>query len=213
MIVTSEAEPGEDRRELASDNPSAQDDEALGKLLLGEETGRVDAAGRVEPLDRRTHREAAGRDDGGAEGDVLPTLDRDRVRVGEAAGALDPFDAVRLEELRDAAGHLLDDAVLPLVRGREVELRLADVDSELGKGLLGLLDRKGSLHPGLRRDAADPEAGAAELGLLLDADSLGAELRGADRGRITARAASQDGNVTFHRFLLLGRFRGRSYWR
>ena len=35
---------------------------------------------------------------------------------------------------------------------------------------------------------------------------LGAELRGADRGRVAARAASQDGNVTFHRFLLLGRF-------
>src|SRR5918995_1418951 len=207
------AEPGEDRRELAADDPAAQDDEALRKLLLREETRRVDAAGRVEPLDRRMHREAAGRDDGGAEGDVLPTLDRDRVRVGEAACALHPLDPIRLEELRNAAGHLLDDAVLPLVRGREVELWLADVDSELGEGLVGLLDREGGLHPGLCGDAADPEAGAAELGLLLDADGLGAELRGADRGRVAARAASQNGNVTFHRFLLLGRFRGRSYWR
>ena len=34
-------------------------------------------------------------------------------------------DAVRLEERRDAAGHLLDDRGLPLVRLREVERRLA----------------------------------------------------------------------------------------
>ena len=58
------------------------------------------------------------------EGDVLPALDRDRVRVLEAALALHPLDAVRLEEARDAARHLLDDAVLPLVRRAEVELGL-----------------------------------------------------------------------------------------
>ena len=40
---------------------------------------------------------------------------------------LHPLDAVRLEERGDAARHLLDDAVLPRGRGREVERRLADV--------------------------------------------------------------------------------------
>src|SRR5207253_3139191 len=108
----------------------------------------------------------------------------------EAAHALDPFDAVRLEEARDALRHLLDDARLPLVRDCEVELRLADVDAELREGLLGLLDREGRLHPRLRRDAADAQAGAPELRLLLDARDLGAELRRADRRGIAARAAA-----------------------
>ena len=41
----------------------------------------VDAPRRVEALDRRTQRERARRDDRLLEGDVLPALDRDRVRV------------------------------------------------------------------------------------------------------------------------------------
>ena len=117
------AEALEDRGELAADDAAAEDDEPLRHLRLREQAGRVDAARRVEPVDRRAHRERAGRDDRALEGDVLPALDRDRVRVLEAAGALHPLDAVRLEERRDAARHLLDDAGLPLVRGREVELR------------------------------------------------------------------------------------------
>ena len=104
--------------------------------------------------------------------------------------ALDPFDAVRLEERRDPARHLLDDAVLPLVRGREVEVGLPDLNAELAEGLLGFLDRERGLHPGLRRDAPDAQAGAAELRLLLDADGLGAELRGADRGGVAAGTAA-----------------------
>src|SRR6185312_15442012 len=131
----------------------------------------------------------------------LATLDLDRVRVAEAAGALDPLDAVRLEEARDTAGHLLDDGVLPLVGSREVERGLADPDAELGEALLGLLQREGRLYPGLGRDAADAEAGAAELGLLLDADGLGAQLGRADRCGVAAGAASEDGDVAFHELL------------
>src|SRR5437016_5329329 len=78
----------------------------------------------------------AGRDDRRLEGDVLSALDRDRVRILEAPGAAHPFDAVGLEERRDARGHLLDDGRLPLVRGREVELGLAHLHAELGEGLL-----------------------------------------------------------------------------
>ena len=103
------------------------------------------------------------------------------------------------------AGHLLDDRGLPLVRDRQVELRRADLDAELAEGLLGLLQRERGLHPRLGRDAADAQAGAAELGLLLDADDLRAELRGADRGRVAAGAASEDGNVTFHASILARR--------
>ena len=112
--------------------------------------------------------------------------------------ALDPLDPVRLEERRDAARHLLDDAALPRGSRLEVELRGADDHAELREGVLRLVDRVRGLHPRLRRDAAHAQARAAELRLLLDADGLRAELRGADRGGVPAGAPTQDGDVTFH---------------
>ena len=192
------AEALEDRRELAADDAAAEDDEAPRHLGLREQAGGVDAAGRVEPFDRRHDRERAGRDDRLLEGDVLPALDRDRVRALEAALALHPLDAVRLEEARDPARHLLDDAVLPLDRRAEVELRLRDVDAELGEHVLRLVQRVRGLHPRLRRDAAHAQAGAAELGLELDAGGLHAQLGCADRCGVPAGASAQDGDVNFH---------------
>ena len=106
--------------------PPPRIDETLRLLLLREQAGRVDAARRVEAGDRRPERRRAGRDDRLLEVHVLPALDRDRVRVVEAARALHPLDAVRLEEAGDALRHLLDDAGLPGVRRGEVERRLAD---------------------------------------------------------------------------------------
>ena len=100
----------------------------------------------------------------------------------------------------------LDDAGLPRVRRGEVEPRLADLDAELREALLGLLQRERGLHPRLRRDAADAQAGAAELRLLLDARDLRAELRGADRGGVAAGASAQDGDVNVHRLSLLESF-------
>ena len=96
------AEALEDRGELAADDPAAEHDEPARHLALGEQPGRVDAERRVEAFDRRTQRVRAGGDDRALEGDVLPALDRDRVRVLEAPGALDPLDAVRLEQAGDA---------------------------------------------------------------------------------------------------------------
>jgi hypothetical protein len=196
------AEAAEDRRELATDDPATEHDEPARNPGLRQQPRRVHAARRVEAGDRRREGERPRRDDRGAELHVLPALDLDRVRVLEAACALDPLDPVRLEQRGDAACHLIDDAGLPLVRRAEVEVRLADLNAELGEGLLGLLDRERGLNPRLGRDATDPQARAAELGLLLDANRLRAELRGADRSGISPRAASEDGDVTFHVYSL-----------
>src|SRR5438093_922893 len=130
---------------------------------LSEQTLGVDAPLGIEAVDRGKKRERAGRDDRVLEGDVLPTLDGNRVRVCKRAGSLDPLDTVRLEERRDALRHLLDDAVLPLVRFPEFELEAAELHAQLVEGVLGLFQRKGCLHPGLRRDAPDAQARAAEL--------------------------------------------------
>ena len=112
----------------------------------------------------RPQRRRAGGDDRGLESDVLGALHGERVRVLEPADAAHPLDAVRLEEAGDAGGHLVDDRVLPLVGAPEVELRLRDVDAELGEAVGRLLHGVGRLHPRFRGDAADAQAGAAELG-------------------------------------------------
>src|SRR5690349_24164789 len=44
----------EDRRELAADDPAAEDDESPRHLGLAEQPFRVDAARGIEPLDRWT---------------------------------------------------------------------------------------------------------------------------------------------------------------
>src|SRR2546430_1025854 len=127
-----------------------------------------------------------------------PTFDGEGVRVRERPVSLDPVDAVGLEERRDAVGHLLDDPGLPFVRRAELELEATELHAELVEGVLGFLQREGGLHPGLRRDAADAQARAAELGLALHAGDLRTELRSPDRGRVTARPSSENGDVDFH---------------
>src|SRR5581483_4976146 len=137
-------------------------------------------------------------DDRLLERDVLASVDGDRVRVAEPTEAFHPLHAVRLEEGRDTGRHLLDDAGLPRVRGGEVEPRLADLHAELREALFRLLQRERRLHPRLRRDAADAEAGTAEFRLLLDARDLRAQLGRADRGGVSPGAAPEDGDVDVH---------------
>src|SRR5918996_1700257 len=199
-------EPLQDGGELAADDPAAEDDDALRHVGLREKARRVDAALGLDAVDRRAQRVRPGRDDRALEGHVLPAVHGERVGVFEAALALDPLDAVGLEEAGDAVRELAHDGRLPLVRLREVELGRAHLDAELLEGLLGLLNGKGGLHPRLRRDAADPEARAPERVLLLDAHGLGAQLGGPDRRGVAARASAEDGDVTFHVVALSVRF-------
>src|SRR5206468_10228085 len=177
-------EPLERRGELAPDDAAAENDDPARHLRLREQASRVDAAIRVDSVDGGPERRRARRHDRALERAVLAAVDRERVGVLEAASALDPLDAVGLEERRDAAGQLLDDALLPLLRSREVELRRADHDAELLEGLVCLFERKSRLYPRLGRDAADAQACASELRLLLDTDDTRAELGRPDRSRI-----------------------------
>src|SRR4029079_11927264 len=192
------AEAIEDRRELAADDPAAEDDEARRDLRLGQQPRRVYAARGVEPGDRRPDRERAGGDDRALEVHVLRALDRDRVRAGERPLAVDPLDVVRLEQRGDAAGHLIDDGVLPRGDRVEVERRVGGPDAELCECLARVVVGVRALHPRLGRDAPDAQARAAELRLGLDAGDLAAELRGADRRRVAGRAASENCDVDIH---------------
>src|SRR5262249_45384169 len=120
----------EDRRELAADDPAAEDGEPPWDLALREQAGGIDTELGVEPRERRKDREGPGCNDRRGERNFLFALDRQCVRVAERALSLHPPDAVRLEERRDAARHLVAHRLLPLVRGREVEAGVADGDAQ-----------------------------------------------------------------------------------
>ena len=170
-----------------------------GTSVWREEPRRVDAARRVEPGDRRPDRERAGGDDRALEVRRPPPPSTAIVfGAGERPLAVDPLDAVRLEQRGDAAGHLVDDGVLPRGDRAEVERRVGGPDAELRERLARVVVGVRALHPRLRRDAPDAQARAAELRLGLDARDLAAQLRGADRRRVAGRPSSENCDVDIH---------------
>jgi hypothetical protein len=64
----------------------------------------------------------------------------------------------------------------------------------------------GRFEQGFAWDAPDAEAGTAETVIFVDAGDVQAELCGADRGDITARAAPEDDEV------MASRFHGKASW-
>jgi hypothetical protein len=58
-----------------------------------------------------------------------------------------------------------------------------------------LVDHRGDVEQRLRRNAADVEANAAERGIALDEDDLEAEVGGAKRRRVAARAGAENEQV------------------
>jgi len=120
------------------------------------------------------------------------------VRARERSRPVDPGNAVGLEQDRHAASQPIHDRGFPLVRRREVKVRAVELDAKLAECLLRLFQRQRRLRPGLGRDAADAQAGPAQLRQPVDAGDPGAELRGADRGGVAVRAATENGDVNVH---------------
>ena len=89
----------------------------------------------------------------------------------------------------------VDRVVLVLQHARQVELRRRDVDAEIGEMGAGLLEQLRGVQQGLRRDAADVEAGAAEGRPFLDHGDLHPELGGADGADVAARAGTDDREI------------------
>src|SRR5207247_10787310 len=107
----------------------------------------------------------------------------------------DDFAGVGLGPPREPTRELADDALgLPLPEGVERDPRLAEVHAELFRAL-DLAEHRRDVQQRLRRDAALPEAGAAEAPACVYDDRLEAELRAAERRRVAARAAAHDGHV------------------
>ena len=88
-----------------------------------------------------------------------------------------------------------DDGVLALEHVGPVDLRRGDVvDAEFGT-MLEVVPDFGAEKEGFGGDAADVEAGAAELVCALDEGGLEPELAGADGGCVACGPAADDGYV------------------
>ena len=77
----------------------------------------------------------------------------------------------------------------------EIERQLPDADAVRRRRVLRKLIVLGRRQQRLRRNAADVDARAAERLVHLDADGGQAELRGANRGDISARSTADDDDV------------------
>ena len=190
------AELGEGSAELEPDIAAADHDEALRQFSQRQRAGRGDdvaAEGQEGQFDR--HR--AGRDHDGLGLDDLGTglgLDRGGLAVAEAGLAMDDLDLGLAQQAGDAIVEALDDTVLPGDGLLQVELGLGGGQAEgrlAGGGMGRLLELLGDMDHRLGGDAADVEAGAAQLAAL-DDDGVDAELAGADGADIAARAGADD---------------------
>src|SRR5439155_15362397 len=104
-------------------------------------------------------------------------------------------DFVPLHERAHAAGERLYRLVFARQHGGKIETHTVDFDAMLR----GILFRKNEMitrgEEGFARDAANVEAGAAELAVLLDDGGFESKLRGANRSDVAARAGADDDDV------------------
>ncbi len=122
-------------------------------------------------------------------------LDDDLARRRDSRIAHDPFDLVLLKQERDAVDVGRDGVVLVLHHRRQIELGRVDDDAERGEPVGRLVEHLGGIEQRLGGNAADVQARAAERLALLDDGDLHAELRGADRADIAARAGAEDNEI------------------
>src|SRR5205807_793371 len=133
-----------------------------------------------------------GHDHGG--GADLGAVDAGATVALQDAAALDDLDPVLAHQPLDALPELVDHPVPPAGDAPVVEGDPWGDDAELLAAVAHLVQQAGGLQQRLGRDAADVQAGAAELGPLHDRDPL-AELRRPDRRRVPAGPAAQDQDV------------------
>ena len=115
----------------------------------------------------------------------------------DRAVALDPVDLVLLHQELDALGVLGDDLVLAIEHHGVIQPRILAVDAVFA-GVQEVLPDIGRVQQRFGRDAADMQAGAAQLGVFFDDGGLQAVLPGANRRRVAAGAAPDDNHVVCH---------------
>src|SRR5262245_39401324 len=123
--------------------------------------------------------------------------DLDTFPARQTRASLDPVDLVLAEQHLDAAGQTGHNLVLARVHDRHVEPHTGRIAARQAPLLRRLRDLQGvrMLEKRLRGNASPDEARAAERLLLLDDSHFHAELSGADRGNVAARAGANYDDV------------------
>jgi hypothetical protein len=111
----------------------------------------------------------------------------------EATGAVDDGDLPVAEQPGEATGEAVDDALLAVLGDRQVETGRLGEHAEVLRALDGAADRRG-LEEGLGGDAADVEAGAADL-VALDQRDVESGRRPVERRGIAAGTTAHDDDV------------------
>ena len=195
------AERPPDTGELAADHAAAQHDHGRRHLV---ETQRVLAGDHAAAVDLEAGERlgiGAGREDD-VLADVGLAVDGDLARTCEPALSLDDGDAAALDQAGEPLEETGDDAVLVAVDAGHVDA----VEGGSHAELLGVARRVGDLggvEQRLGRDAADVEAGPAEVPLLDQADAQ-SELGRSQRTGVAARSRPEN------EYVELGRHAGPS---
>ena len=209
------AEPLPDRSELEADDAAADDDEVGGDARDFERADVREDSVFVELEEGELDWYGAGGNDDVfclVRGDCLlggaprraAARHLDHIPGAQRPAPLRPRDLVLAKQELDALRVLPDDVVLPLEHRVEIERQLPDPDAVRRRRVLSKLIMLGRRQQRLRRNAADVDARAAERLVHLDADGRQAQLRGPDRGDISARPTADDDDV--------GRDEGRAVW-
>ena len=198
--VDARAEGGVDGGHLQADDARAHHQHPLRDAGEFQRAGGVHHA-RIVGHERQFHRLGTGGDDRLLEAHdflgaglvltlALGQFDFQMIRIEEPAHAAHHFDLARLGHARQAAGQLLDHAGLETAQLVNVDLRRLIHDAVMGHGL-GLVHHRRRVQQGLRRDAADVQAHAAQRGVTLHQHRLHAEIGGPEGGGITARTRAE----------------------
>ena len=195
--------------QFQTDIAGADNDEFLRQFGQIERLGRADH-GVAEREERQFNLDRASGDDDilGIDLDLAAILEIDDTGLGtvEFGPAGNVLGAGRLEQLRDAASQLGDNAVLPAFQLAHVEGRCGSEGNpqRIAAGMFAhILELARRVDDGLGGDTAAIKASAAEP-VPVDDNDIKAQLAGADRGGITARAAADNEKLAIALFHLEG---------
>ena len=116
-------------------------------------------------------------------------------RAGELAVALDDGHLVLLHQELETLGVLVHDALFALLDGAPVQGDAGGVFEAEGGAVFHVVVDFGVEKQGLSGDAADVQAGSAEVGVFLDEGGLQPKLSGANGRGVSSRPAADDGYV------------------
>ncbi len=123
-----------------------------------------------------------------------PVGDLQRVCIDEAGVAVDLRDAAFLGAIDEAGGHAIHDLGAAGAQLVEIDFRFAECQAEVG-GVAGGMDGVGDMQQRFGGDAADMQAGAAELGPRVDERGLDAAVGSEECRSISARSAAKNDEI------------------